>query len=371
MTYDTIIVGAGIAGASVAHFLAERGVGPILLVERESAPGHHATGRSAAVLNEFDTVRALQLLKREGGRFLRAPPPEFCERPLVEPSGVLVAFGLSWREFNEQVVPTLEADGVEHDLVDPAVARAQVEVLDAASFEGAAFFRQSGNLDVHELLSCYLRHARAHGVELRCNVEVIGVAVERGRVCGIETAGGTIAGRRVVNAAGAWAGRLARMAGALPIEITPKRRSAVTFAAPEGIDPRGWPLVLHTDLSVYFEPEGDGLLMSPMDEAPSEPCDARPNDLTVAEAMERLRAFAPRIVPQALRRRWAGLRTFAPDRVLVVGADPRVEGFFWLAGQGGCGIETSPIVGRVAADLLVDGRTDAFDAALLSPGRFA
>jgi len=108
-----------------------------------------------------------------------------------------------------------------------------------------------------------------------------------------------------------------------------------------------------------------------MDEAPSEPCDARPDDLTIAEAMERLRAIAPRIVPQALRRKWAGLRTFAPDRVHVVGPDPVVDGFFWLAGQGGCGIESSPAIGAIAADLFLDGKTDRFDAALLSPARFA
>jgi D-arginine dehydrogenase len=346
-------------------------VGPILLLERESAPGHHATGRSAAMLNELDGVRTLQQIKRLGGMFLREPPAGFTERPLVDSAGVMIVFDQSQRLYLDTIVPTLAADGIAHAVLDSGEAQARVDVLDPASFAGAVWQPESGNLDVHELLSCYLRHARARGVELRCGEEVAGVMVERGRVVGVATTNGVIRARSVVNAAGAWAGPLARMAGAAPIAITPKRRSAVTFAAPDGLDARGWPMVMHADRSVYFEPEGDGFLMSPMDEAPSEACDARPDDLTIAEAMERLRGFAPRIVPQALRRKWAGLRTFAPDRVHVVGPDPVVDGFFWLAGQGGCGIESSPAIGAIAADLFVDGKTERFDAALLSPSRFA
>lgn len=371
-SYDFVIVGGGIAGASCAHFLSERGAGSILLLERESAPGHHATGRSAAFLNELDFVRPLQQLKAESGRFLRAPPPGFAERPLVDNVGVLSVFEASWPFFVEHIAPTLSADRVAHVLLDdPAAAKARVEVLDPAAFHGAVFLPESGNLDVHELLSSYLRHARARGAEVRCGVEVTGITVEHGRCTGVVTASGAIRARHVVNAAGAWAGVVARMAGAAPIAIQPKRRCAVTFAAPDGVNPRGWPMAAHFDRSVYFEPEGDGFLMSPVDEAPMDPCDARPDDVTIAAAMERLATFAPRIVPQALRRKWAGLRTFAPDRVPVIGEDPLVPRFFWLAGQGGCGIETSPFVGQIAADLLTTGKTERFDAHILSPARFA
>jgi glycine/D-amino acid oxidase-like deaminating enzyme len=121
---------------------------------------------------------------------------------------------------------------------------------------------------------------------------------------------------------------------------------------------------------LYFAPESGGLKLSPMDEDPMDPCDPQPDERVVAEGLARLGTLAPSLVPRTLRRRWSGLRTFAPDRVHVVGEDPRVGGFFWLAGQGGCGIETSPIVGQIAADLLLDGRTGRFDAALLAPGRF-
>src|SRR5262249_49796714 len=174
----------------------------------------------------------------------------------------------------------------------------------------------------------------------------------------------------LVEAAGEWAGELARAAGASPIEITPRRRCIATFAAPAGLDVARWPLVAHESKHVYFAPESGGLLVSPMDEVAMAPCDARPDDEALAIAVERLSVIAPSLAPRTFRRKWAGLRTFAPDRVPVVGADPELGGFFWLAGQGGCGIETSPMVGAIAADLLLDGKTARVDATKLSPTRF-
>jgi D-arginine dehydrogenase len=201
-------------------------------------------------------------------------------------------------------------------------------------------------------------------------VKVEGIAVERGRCVGVVTQAGQIRARRVVDAAGAWAGEIAKLAGAAPIPMRPLRRTAVTFASPEGVDGTDWPLVANESHELYFAPEADGFLASPMDEAPSPPCDVRPDDLGVALAMDRLEKLAPSLVPRALRRKWAGLRTFAPDQGFVVGEDPLVKGFFWLAGQGGAGIETSPAVGRIAADLVVEGRTELIDSAALGPARF-
>src|SRR5207237_6958412 len=156
---------------------------------------------------------------------------------------------------------------------------------------------------------------------------------------------------------------------AAPIALVPHRRTIVVFDV--GVDVRGWPLVHSDQDQIYFAPESGGLKLSPMDEDAMEPCDVRPDDVVIVQGLERLRGLAPALVPRSIRRKWSGLRTFAPDRVPVVGEDPRVAGFFWLAGQGGCGIETSPIVGRIAADLIVDGRTERFDASLLAPNRFA
>ncbi|TMB48511.1 MAG: FAD-binding oxidoreductase, partial [Deltaproteobacteria bacterium] len=222
-------------------------------------------------------------------------------------------------------------------------------------FAGAALLPDDGHIDVHALLWGYLGHAKRRGAEQRFGAEVRGVRVEAGRCVSVVTAEGEIHARWVVNAAGAWAGKLAALAGAAPIALVPHRRTIVTFAAP--VDVRSWPMVHSDDDRLYFAPESGGLLLSPMDEEPMEPCDARPDDEVIAQGLARLAGLAPSLVPQTLRRKWSGLRTFAPDRVPVVGEDPRVRGFFWLAGQGGCGIETSGALGPVAADLLVAGKT--------------
>jgi D-arginine dehydrogenase len=265
--------------------------------------------------------------------------------------------------------PMLEQMGTRLVLLSPAEAVARVPALRADRFTGAALLPDDGHIDVHALLWSYLGHARRRGVELRFGVEVHGVRVEGGRCTGLATAKGDLRARLVVNAAGAWAGKLAALAGASPIAIVPHRRTIVTFAAP--VDVRDWPMVHSDDDHLYFAPESGGLLLSPMDEDVMEPCDARPDDEVIARGLARLGSLAPSLVPQTLRRKWSGLRSFAPDRVPVVGEDPRVHGFFWLAGQGGCGIETSGAIGPIAADLLVDGRTNRFDAQALSPARFS
>ena len=368
--FEVIIAGGGIAGASLAHFLAERGLTDVLLLEREEQHAYHATGRSAATLVEWDAIPALQALKLQGGAFLRDPPAGFSEQPLLTRIGVLVAFDEPLWSAVLPVLPAFAQRGTVLRELSRAEALEKVPVLAPDHLAGAVFLPEDGHIDVHELLWSYLRHATRRGVVRRCGVEVRGIRVEGGRCRGVVTNAGEFSSRWIVNAAGAWAGRIARLAGAAPIALTPLRRTIITFPAPADIDPSGWPLVHNESHRLYFKPESGGLLACPMDETPSEPCDAQPDDETVALAVERIRMLAPRLVPRVLRRRWAGLRTFAPDRVLVAGEDPLVRGFFWLAGQGGCGIETSPAVGQIAADLLLEGRTARFDAAALAPGRF-
>ncbi len=343
--FEVIIVGGGIAGASLAYFLTERGVTDVLLLEREPQPGYHATGRSAATLSELDVVATWRELKVLGARFLRHPPPGFAETPLVVPSGVMLLFREPEWSALRQAAPAIEQAGIRLVLLSPAEAVARVPVLLVERFAGAALVPDDGHIDVHALLWGYLGHARRRGVEQRFGVEVRGVRVEAGRCTGVLTADGELAARWVVNAAGAWAGRVGVLAGAAPIALVPHRRTIVTFAAP--VDVRGWPLVQSDADRLYFAPESGGLLLSPMDEEPMEPCDARPDDEVIAQGFARLAGLAPSLVPQALRRRWSGLRTFAPDRVPVAGEDPRVPRFFWLAGQGGAGIETS---GALAAE---------------------
>ena len=369
--FDVVIVGAGIAGASLAHFLAERGITRILLLEREDHLAVHSTGRSAATLARMDENPTLLALKIQSGPFFETPPPGFAASPLLRPTGVLGIYPENrWPALRARHPELLEA-GLACRLLDRDALRATIPVLSPGEAEGGLLVPGDGRLDVHELLSSYLRNARARGAELRLGTEVTDVVVEAGRCTGVETAACTIRAGLVVDAAGAWAGPIARAAGAAPIPIQPLRRTIFTFAPPDGLDVARWPMVSSDAHSLYLAPESGDLMMSPMDEVAMEPCDPHPDDATIAAAIERLRRLAPGLAPRAIRRRWSGLRSFAPDRVHVVGEDPIRPGFFWLAGQGGCGIETSPTIGRIAADLIVDGRSLRFDAALLSPSRFA
>jgi D-arginine dehydrogenase len=369
--YDVIIIGAGIAGASFAYFLSRRGIGDVLLVERERTAGCHATGRSAAVAYPLDPHPVIQQLKAPGIDFLRNPPEGFSQHPLLTRCGaMLVLKDPLWSSVQKAVTEHASAKGVSIELLPCEEARRRVPVLDPGEFDGALFLPDAARIDVHELLGSYLRGAKRLGVEVRYDLEITGIRVDRGACTGVVTPRGEIRASRIVDAAGAWAGELGRLAGAAPIEITPLRRCAIVYQAPENLDMRGWPHVGSAHHSVYFEPESGGILMSPMDEEPTPACDAQPDELAIAAGLERLRALAPDLVPHSIRRSWAGLRTFCSDGAPVVGEDPILPGFFWLAGQGGNGIATSAGLGPVAVDLFAEGRTERFDASLLSPTRF-
>jgi D-arginine dehydrogenase len=368
--HEVVIVGAGIAGASLAYFLAKRGVGDVLLLEREAHLAVHSTGRSAASLSRLDSHPTLLDLKLLAGPFFEDPPADFSPHPVLKRSGVLQLFGEEgWSAF-ERKAGEIAAKGLRFEKLTPSGARRHVSALEGG-FAGAVAIPDDGRLDVNEILASYLRHARAAGAQLRLGAEVAGFVDMAGQLSGVRLHGGDeIDAGLIVDAAGGWAGEIAQRAGASTIPIVPHRRTLFTFAAPAGLDFLHWPLTASDPHSIYFTPEAGELMLSPMDEDPVAPCDPTPVDAVMAAAIERLRELAPSLVPQAIRRRWSGLRSFSPDRAHVVGEDPQRPGFFWLAGQGGCGIETSPAVGRIAADLIVDGRTAIFDAERIAPARF-
>ena len=368
--FEVVIVGGGIAGASLAYFLTERGVTDVALLERESQHGYHSTGRSAASLVEFDSIPTVQRLKAMGGNFLRHPPSGFCDNAVLNPCPVMLLYRRGNLSQFEAAVDGLRRDRIAFEALNSAQAIARVPVLALLEPERAIMLTAGGRIDVHELLTSYLRHARSRGAMVRTSSEVRELVVENGRCRGVVTDAGTLTARWVVNAAGAWAGTIARLANAANIPLQPRRRTIVTFAPPPNLSVSGWPFVISEADQVYFAPESGGLLLSPMDQEPIAPYDAQPEDEVIAAAMERLLALAPAIVPHTLKRKWAGLRTFSPDSVPVVGEDPRIGGFFWLAGQAGFGIESSPAIGQIAADLIARGATDRFDASVLSPTRF-
>lgn len=369
-TADFVVIGAGIAGASAAYEL--QGRGRTVLLERERVPGFHTTGRSAAFVVESYGSRVVRALTHGGRGFLEDPPGGFAPHPLVHACPVLW-IGREDQEKSLEAALAADDSGAELRRVSVDFARKLCPVLREEYVACAVMEPKALSIDVAGLLDGFLRGARARGCEIHPRsgvdrIEWTGTLWEVG------------AGERtwrtpvVVNAAGAWCDEVARMAGARPLGLRPLRRTAITFDPPPGADVRSWPCVIDADEEFYFKPEGARILASPCDETPSEPCDAMPEDYDVAVAVDRVQR-ATTIEVKHVASRWAGLRTFAPDRCPVIGGDPERTGFFWLAGQGGFGIMTSPAAARAAAGLVVDGALprDLADLGLtaeaLSPSR--
>ena len=371
-TADVIIVGAGMAGAAAAaHLAAERRV---VLLERESQPGYHSTGRSAALFTETYGNRAIRTLTGASRAFYEAWADGFTEHPILTPRGALM-FALPGQE--------AELDAAWEDLssLDPRVrrlgaaeARAMVPVLRPDQVLGAVYEPDAMDIDVHELHQGYLRRLRQRGGRIVTDAEVRALA-RRAAAWVASTTAGEFTAPFVVNAAGAWADVLAELAGLPPVGLVPKRRTALTIAAPAGIDAGGWPMTLDVGESFYFKPDAGRLLVSPADETPIEPCDVQPDELDVAIAIDRL-TRATTIEVTRVERKWAGLRSFVTDKTTVCGFDPLADGFFWLAGQGGYGIQTAEGMARCAAALIAgdglppDIAAKGLDAATLSPARF-
>ncbi|HEY0527115.1 MAG TPA: FAD-binding oxidoreductase [Stellaceae bacterium] len=376
---EFLIVGGGIAGASAGFFLSAAGH-RVTLLEREAAPGYHSTGRSAALYSENYGSAAIRALTSAGRAFFDAPPPGFADHKLLLPRGVLMVAPAAERGvFERELAEGLRsAPGLREVTRDEAIRLCPAlapDWLDRALYEPHAT-----DIDVHALHQGFLRGLRAGGGAVVTDADVR--VVERlGGVGGgawrVTIAAGDIFEAPVlINAAGAWADEMARLAGARPVGLTPKRRTAFTIDPPPGLAVERWPMVIRASETLYFKPEAGRILVSPADETPTPPCDVQPDEIDVAEAAARLEE-ATTLRVRRIAHKWAGLRSFVADKTPVVGFDPNAEGFFWLAGQGGYGIQTSPAMGRVAASLAA-GRglpADIADRgvteAVLSPARFA
>jgi len=348
---DFLVVGAGIAGASAAAELAAHG--RVVVLERESQPGYHSTGRSAALYTETYGNHIIRALTVASGRFLRDPPAGFADHPLLTPRGTLLIGRADQRDALDAAHAELRglAPGIAR--VDLAAALALVPVLDRSYVASGIYEADATDMDVHGIHGGFLKTLRARGGRVVTDAEVTALAWRGGR-WHAATRAGEFSAPVVVNAAGAWCDELARLAGVLPVGLVPKRRTAFTFDPPAGADVRRWPAVIDIAETFYFKPEAGKILGSPADETPMPPQDVQPDELDIALAVERIeRASSLRVI--RLEHRWAGLRSFVADKTPVVGMDDRAEGFFWLAGQGGYGIMTSPALGRTVASLLTAG----------------
>jgi D-arginine dehydrogenase len=368
MTHDIIIIGGGIAGASLAYWLSEHGVRDIAILERESRLGYHSSSRSAQSFVSFSHDPFERRATSAARAFFTRPPPGFGH--IYNHAGTFILFDQADWPAAREAAAHLRALGTPAEEIAPSELPALLPFEAATDVAGALHLSADGRFDADALLRGYRDQACARGARFVLDSEVTGVVV-RGDTCkGVMTRHGALEARSVVNAAGAWAGRIGALAHATPIEFRPLRRTVISFAAPEGVRVRGWPLVEWESRKLYLAPEGQGLLACPMEEDLVAPGDAAPDPAVIATARARIAALAPGLAPRELTATRAGLRTFAPDRKLVIGEDPALRGFFWLAGQGGWGIESSPVIGRMAADLIVHGATEWAEAGSLSPRRF-
>ena len=363
-----VVIGAGIAGAAAAWHLAEHA--SVVMVEREAQPGAHATGRSAALHTETSGAPVVAALAAASRPFLAEPAEGFAEHRLLSPRGLLWIARASETDLLDDKAAAAETAGVEVHRLDWTQCCELVGVLRPEAAAGGVYEPNAMTIDVDGLLQGFLRGARRRGADLHLGAEVAAVT-ERAGTWRVQAGERSFDCDVVVNAAGAWCDQLAELAGIVPLGLRPRRRSVFVFPPPAGVFVAGWPMVWDIGNRFYFEPEGPLLLVSPVDETPSDPCDARPETEDIALGVEELEA-ATALKVRGVRRTWAGLRTFAADSVPAVGLDPDHPGFFWLAGQGGYGIKTSPALGRLCAALILGEAPRVPPSAVeaLNPSRF-
>ena len=362
--WDVIVVGAGMAGASVGWQLAQAGR-QVLVLERESQPGYHTTGRSAALFEEHYGPLQVQALTRASRAFYEQPPAGFTDYPILHPRGVMYVGTAA----QKALIDAAYAEAVKHSpdaqRLDGDALRALVPVLNDSIVDG---FVDDGarDIDVHALHQGFLRGMRQAGGQLWCNAEVSALTLDGARRTWTVTLadGRTAQTRTLVNAAGAWADHIGELAGARAIGLVPARRSAFTFPVPEGLDATHWPAVISADERFYFKPDAGQLLGSPANADATYPHDVQPEEEDIATGIWNIEQ-ATTLSIRRPSHTWAGLRSFVADGEMVIGWDSHVPEFFWVAAQGGYGIQSAAGYSLLARNLLL---AEPVDEQLLRQG---
>lgn len=336
MTYDFLIVGGGIAGVSAASQLAA--VGSVLMIETEDHLAFHASGRSAALYEPHYGPAPVVALSEASGAALRAAD-------VLSPRGLLLLGGADDKDEFEA-----EEKSFGMERISPAEARAIVPILSERAVVRAAFADHAWDIDTDRLVQSFARTARDQGAEIVTGAAATAIRRDAG-VWTVTTRKGEMRARTLVNAAGAWVDEVAKMAGVRPLGFTPLRRSMARIAAPGGHDVSTWPMMFGAGEAWYAKPDAGALIVSPAEEDPAAPHDAWADDMVLAEGLARYEEMVTAPVERLLAS-WAGLRTFAPDRLPVIGRDPTMPDFVWFAGQGGYGFQSAPANAALLADLL-------------------
>ena len=372
MSYDFVIVGAGIAGASLAYQLAPHA--RVALLEREEQPGYHSTGRSAALFMETYGTPAIRALTRASRAFYITPPPGFTEHPILSPRGVVHVAQIGCERELEEELALASQTSTQAERLSVEQVCARVPVLRGELLCGALYVPDAMDIDVHALHQGYLRGFRANGGQLLNHAELASAAFADGAWAIELTDGRSLRATHLVDAAGAWADVVAQRCGVRPVGLQPKRRTAFTFAPPAGIDSANWPAVVGIDESYYFKPDAGQLLGSPANADPVEPHDVQPEELDVATGIYHIEQMTTLTIRRPSHV-WAGLRSFVPDGDLVIGPDNYAPNFFWVAAQGGYGIQTAAAASEFAASMLLQGQPTerllqfGVSAEALAPGR--
>ncbi|WP_425409852.1 NAD(P)/FAD-dependent oxidoreductase [Hyphococcus sp.] len=347
--YDLAIIGGGIAGLSIAYAIAGRA--SAILLEAESGIGYHSTGRSSAYLSCFNGTRLTRTLSRASLPFFESPPAGFSDYPLFQKRDCLWTCAPGRGRRLNALLALAESEG-SLNRITPEMAATYCPALKSNLLEFAALEQGSGDIDVDQLQQALLKHFKRSGGVVENDARVYEIKKTTGGWI-LKTGEHEIHASVIVNAAGAWADEIASLAGARPQGLSPLRRTVITFDPPQGLDIRNWPFVVDSCETLYFRPDAGRILCSPADQVASAPCDAQPEMLEIATAVMRVEGMTHFKVDK-IKTKWAGLRTFAPNREPVIGWDPSAENFFWFAAMGGSGIQTSPALSRLAVGELLE-----------------
>lgn len=343
---DFVVVGGGIAGVAAAAHLAPHG--SVTLLEMEQSLAYHTSGRSAAMLVENYGPAGARPLVKAARPFLENPPEGSVNSPLLSPRAVMWVAGPGEMPTLESTAAAAKADGARCQLLTADEVSRRVPVMRRGWLDGGLYEPSGADIDVAALHQAFVRIARSHGSRILTDSPVTAIEGSSGSWI-IRCENRKLRAGAVVNAAGAWGDRIAEMAGVAPIGLQPMRRTA--FMVPGSEESSDWPLVVDAHERFYFRPDGTQFLCSLAEETLSDPVDARPRMEDVALAIERINE-ATTLGIRTVNSQWTGLRTFSPDRDLVIGEDPTAPGFYWLVGQGGIGIQTAPAYGRLLACLI-------------------
>jgi D-arginine dehydrogenase len=368
---DFLVIGGGIAGASIAYFLAPHG--RVILLEREAQPGYHSTGRSAALFDESYGSPQVNALTRASRAFFESPPAGFCDVPLLSPRGSLIVAEPGQEAALQEGWEQLHSNTPSASLLNAEQACAIFPVLRPEKVLGALLNPDPADMDVDALHQGYLRGMARAGGSVVCHAEVTSLQYQDGQ-WQVQAGGHSYAAPVVINAAGAWVDVIAKLAAVPPLGLQPKRRSAMIFAPPDGMDCRHWPMAFGIMEDWYIKPDAGALLGSPANVDPVEPQDVQPEELDIATAIYAIEEMTTLQIRRPSRT-WAGLRSFVADGDLVGGFEAQAPGFFWVAAQGGYGVMTSPAMGEACAALArgqeIPAHLAAFGltGAMLSPER--